>query len=183
MHPKEYKRQRTGTGRVTKLSLMHSRLFAGEDFTHHAELNNLLADETLFPMLLFPGEQALNLSTALPPDLGGRTPLVIIIDATWASARKMVRLSKNLASLRRVTFDSERPSGFVIKRQPNRAALSTIEATFHILDILNERALESLAGRHHALLETLNAIVEFQLRCAADPNLPSHRMGKMLVGG
>lgn len=183
MHPKEYKRQRTGTGRVTRLSLTGSMLFVGEDFTHHAQLNALLADETLYPMLLFPGEKALNLSTALPSEMTARVPLVIIIDATWASARKIVRLSENLAPLRRVTFDCKDPSGFVIKRQPDPAALSTIEATFHILDIFNEKGFEDLGQRHHALLETLATIVDFQLRCAADPNLPSHRLGKVLVGG
>lgn len=179
MHPREFKRQRTGTGRVTRVSLMNSQIIVGEDFTVHTELNRILSDTAFYPMLLYPGEKSLNLSTAeFPICPSERTPLVIIIDATWASARKMLRLSHNLQLLPRISFERAAASRFVIKRQPNIAALSTIEAAYRILEIFDRNHLESLAGKHAALIDTLNEIVDFQLRCAADPNLPSHRMGK-----
>ena len=179
MHPKEFKRQRTGTGRVTNLSLIGSRIFVGEDFTQHTELNAMLADTALRPFLLFPGASAINLSAEpLPPGVDNQVPLVIILDATWQSARKMLRLSQNLGALPRITFGYEAASRFVIKRQPYLQALSTIEAVYHVLQNLERTGYERLENRHAALLETLNAIVDFQLRCAADPALPSHRLGK-----
>lgn len=182
MHPKEFKRQRTGTGRITRLSLRNSELWVGEDFSHHERLNAALKDSSYEPLLLFPGETALNLSTAaFPITQGDRSPLVIILDATWQSARKMLRLSQNLQSLRRISFAASGISRFVIKRQPNAAALSTIEAAYRILEIFDENRVEALDGKHHGLMETLGAIVDFQLRCAADPNLPSHRRGKKVL--
>lgn len=182
MHPKEFKRQRTGTGRLTRLSLQNSELLVGEDFSDNERLNATLRDSSHEPLLLFPGETALNLSAAaFPITQAGRLPLVIILDATWASARKMLRLSRNLQPLRRISFAIDGISRFVIKRQPNAAALSTIEAAYRILEIFEENHVEALGGKHHGLMETLGAIVDFQLRCAADPNLPSHRLGKKVL--
>lgn len=184
MHPKEFKRQRTGTGRVTNLSLIGSKIFVGDDFTHHTELNAMLADAALQPFLLFPGADAINLSSdPLPITSENQVPLVIILDATWQSARKMLRLSQNLTLLPRITFGYEAASRFVIKRQPYLQALSTIEAVYHVLQNLERMGHERLESRHEALIETLNAIVDFQLRCAADPALPSHRLGKKRAQG
>ena len=179
MHPREFKRQRTGTGRVTRLSLVNSTIMMGIDFSNHAALNQLLTNDAFSPMLLFPGEAALNISRE--PLFAGalkRRPLVVILDATWASARKMLRLSPNLQRLPRITFESDARSNFVIKRQPQEYCLSTIEAAYRVLDILDAQGYETLGDKHRSLMATLDAIVDFQRRCEADPNLPSHRLGK-----
>lgn len=177
MHPREFKRQRTGTGRVTKKSLFNSEIFVGVDFTRHEALNRALGDTSFFPVLLFPGV------TAMPADsaefrlaAGARRLLVVILDATWASARKMLNSSANLQQLARVSFELKGPSRFVIKRQPAELCLSTIEAVYRLLDAFDRNGFEKLAGTHLALMETLDAIVQFQLDCAADPDLPSHRL-------
>ncbi len=177
MHPREFKRQRTGTGRVTKKSLFNSEIFVGVDFTRHEELNRALSDKSYFPVLLFPGATALPAgSEAFRAAKGARHALVVILDATWASARKMLNSSSNLQQLPRVSFELKDPSRFVIKRQPAELCLSTIEAVYRLLDVFGHQGFERLEGRHLALMETLDAIVQFQLDCAADPSLPSHRL-------
>ncbi len=177
MHPREFKRQRTGTGRLTRKSLTNSEIFVGVDFTHHEALNRALSDASFFPVLLFPGAAAVPADSAeFRAAAGTRRPLVVILDATWASARKMLSSSPNLQKLPRTSFALKEPSRFVIKRQPQALCLSTIEAVYRLLDAFEKSGLENLAGRHSALLDTLDAVVEFQLRCAADPNLPSHRL-------
>lgn len=177
MHPREFKRQRTGTGRVTRKSLINSEIFMGVDFTHHEALNLALCNPGFFPVLLFPGESAMSAdSVEFRAASGARAPLVVILDATWASARKMLSSSTNLQRLPRISFSLQDTSRFVIKRQPKALCLSTIEATYRLLAAFDQSGIENLKGRHLALMETLDAIVEFQLRCAADPNLPSHRL-------
>jgi DTW domain-containing protein len=179
MHPKEFKRQRTGTGRVTRLSLVNSEIIVGAEFAGDTRLNAALSDAAYFPLLLFPGLSAIHAGSAEFQSLVlDRRPLVVIIDATWASARKMLRLSPNLQSLPRLTFGEGDRSKFIIKRQPNALALSTIEAAYRLLGELDTNGYETLAGRHHSLMQTLDAIVAFQRECEANPDLPSHRIPK-----
>lgn len=177
MHPREFKRQRTGTGRVTRVSLINSEILVGIDFSNHERLNRVLADETYFPVLLFPGKKALDMSSAEFNSASfPRQPLVIILDATWASARKMLNESVNLQRLPRISFAYGGDSRFVIKRQPTAYALATIEAAYRVLEILNNHGYESLTDEHHALMDALQSIVEFQLSCENNPNLESHRL-------
>jgi len=177
IHPREFKRQRTGTGRVTRLSLINSEILVGVDFSQHPKLNEILQSATHLPMLLYPGAESFDAgSDAFRAAVGKRTPLVIILDATWASARKMLRSSPNLAALPRLSFALNGTSRFAIKQQPRDFCLSTIEAAYRTLDALDASGFENLQGRHNALMQTLDQIVEFQLRCAADPELVSHRI-------
>lgn len=177
MHPREFKRQRVGTGRVTRKSLLNSQIFVGVDFTQHDALNAVLNDATYLPLLLFPGETAIPAaSDEMHATLQGRNLAIIILDATWSSARKMLRLSENLQQLKRISFEPSDLSRFVIKRQPTAYCLSTIEAVYRLLEIFERRGVEKLQGKHATLMQTLDAMVDFQLRCAADPNLPSHRL-------
>ena len=56
MHPKEAKKQRTGTGRLSKNSLTDSEILVGVDFTQNKRLLQLINDPQYFPVLLYPKE-------------------------------------------------------------------------------------------------------------------------------
>lgn len=182
MHPKEYKREKAATGRLTHLCLPHSRILTGVGFDEHPEVRALLADPKLYPVLLFPGVTALNLSTAtdtpafaeLSAHLATRTLVVFILDATWALGRKMLRLSPVLQTLPRLMFTPAAPSRYVIKQQPHPACLSTLEATHELLTALAAAGLDTypLPGQLPAVFDRLQA---FQLRCAADPQRAGYR--------
>ncbi len=125
MHPKEARRQRTGTGRLTHLCLPNSEILVADQFDQHARLAELLADPERLPFLLYPDATALSpgqLSVPTP----GQALLFLIVDATWSCAQKMLRRSSQLQALPRIRFSPVEPSAWVFKQQPAAYCLSTL---------------------------------------------------------
>ena len=93
MHPKEYKEEKSATGRFTHLCLKNSEIHMGIDFDSHKAVQEQINDIRNFPMLLYPGKDAINLSEGVVPGgiLHDRQLLVILIDATWRNAQKDVQ--------------------------------------------------------------------------------------------
>ncbi len=176
MHPKEYKQEKAATGRLTHLCLTNSELHMGIGFDEHEAVQELIRDPRYFPVLLYPGPEARNLSTGglTAADLGGRTLLVFLLDSTWSGARKMLRLSPSLQRLPRVMFTATHPSRYVIKQQPQEGCLSTLEATHEMLLTLERAGLDRYPLPEQ-LLGLFQRMQEFQLRCAADPALAGYR--------
>ncbi len=181
MHPKEFKQEKAATGRLTHLCLPHSVVHMGIAFDDHAEVQALLADPQNHPVLLYPGREAFNLSTATAPaladfsrTLGARTLVVILLDATWALGRKMLKLSPSLQRLPRLMFTPAAPSRYVIKQQPHEGCLSTLEAVHELLLALGRTGLDTYADPAQ-LLALFDRMQQYQLRCAADPDRPGYR--------
>jgi len=177
MHPKEFKQEKASTGRLTHLSLAESELHMGIEFDDHPRVQALIADPANFPMLLYPGATARNLSSGelTSRELAGRQLVVFLLDGTWSCARKMLRLSPSLQRLPRIMFTAETAvSRYVIKQQPQEGCLSTLEATHELL-----RALELSGLDHYPLPEQLLSLFqrmqEFQLKCASDPAKDGYR--------
>jgi len=175
MHPKEFKDQRTGTGRLTHLCLADSELHMGIGFDEVEVVQALIRDPANFPVLLYPGPQARMLPGGLhQEELGERRLVVFLLDGTWACAAKMLRLSATLRRLPRIMFPPAAPSGFVIKQQPVVGCLSTLEATHELLLGLERAGLD-----HYALPEQLPGLFhrmqDFLIRCARDPSRPGYR--------
>lgn len=170
MHPKEFKQEKAATGRLTHLCLANSEIQVGVDFDTHERVQELLLDPAFFPVLLYPGPAAKDLSTGAlkSSDLGGRALLVLLLDATWSCARKMLKLSPSLQRIPRVTFTTSRRSRYVIKQQPQDGCLSTLEATHEVLLALERAGLDRYPepGQLPALFDRMQ---DFQIRCAADP--------------
>jgi DTW domain-containing protein len=177
MHPKEFKQEKAGTGRLTHLSLVQSELHMGIGFDDHPRVQALLADPANFPVLLYPGAGARNLSVGglSAADLGGRRLVIFLLDGTWACARKMLRLSPSLQRLPRVMFTAETAvSRYVIKQQPQDGCLSTLEATHEVLLALERSGLDHYP-RPDQLLELFQRMQAFQLKCASDPARTGYR--------
>lgn len=175
MHPKEFKREKAGTGRLTQLCLTNSRIIMGAAFSSHPELTACLADERYRSVLLYPGRDALNLSTAPPDRLPGNLPLqIFILDATWAGARKMLRLSPDLQRLPRIMFTPDGPSRYLIKQQPQAGCLSTLESVHEMLTLLQRAGLDDYT-QPDQLLTLFDRMQDHQMRCAADPNRGGYR--------
>ncbi len=187
MHPKEFKQEKAGTGRLTHLCLQHSSLHMGVGFDGNEEVQALLADPRHYPVLLYPGRMALNLSDGLRRDQAQvaeysafcsetslRTLLVVVLDGTWSGARKMLRLSPSLQVLPRIMFTPTSPSRYVIKQQPQGGCLSTLEATHELLTVLQWAGLDRYSLPDQ-LMEVFNRMQDFQMRCAADPARPGYR--------
>ena len=176
MHPKEFKREKAGTGRLTHLCLADSEIHMGIGFDAHPAVQALIADPRHFPVLLYPGETARNLSLGAlqPADLGDRRLVVFLLDATWACARKMLRLSASLQRLPRIMFTPSSPSRYVIKQQPQAGCLSTLEATHELLVALEHSGLDRYPLPEQ-LLGLFQRMQDFQIRCASDPARSGYR--------
>ena len=134
MHPKEAYKQRTGTGRLSALTLKNSEILVGINFENNSRLLELTNSLEYYPMLLYPGEEAFTASGyRLQPGTEGKIPLVIVIDSTWFFAKKILRLSPVLQTLPRISFSGNYISKFRFKKQPAPECLSTIESCYYLI--------------------------------------------------
>ncbi len=178
MHPMEAKKEKMGTGRISLATLKNSQLIVGIDFTEDVEVNGLLNDPRNHCMVLYPGEKSLNISkddVSTLQNLGEKRLVVFLIDGTWPCAKKMMRLSKNIHSLARISFTATHESIFIIKEQPATYCLSTLESIHFFLTECDRRGLESLNSAQDNLIEVFKTMVDIQVQCALDPSLPSYR--------
>ncbi len=182
MHPKEAYKQKTGTGRLTALSLKDAEIIIGIDFTDNARLNELISGANgtfapdgsagygegaqYFPVVLYPSKDAyFTDSPEFRGAIGGKKLLVIVVDATWFFARKMVFLSKNLHTLPKLSFRKEYRSDFKFKKQPEEAYLSTIESTYYLAEELKAAGIVRADAELCGLMETFRDMVDYQLAC------------------
>ena len=95
MHPYEFKRVKANTGRLTHLCLRDSELHLGIGFDEHDAVQALIHDPKNFPVLLYPGRDAIDLSTvskdgaqfsALSAQLETRRLVVFLLDATCSGS-------------------------------------------------------------------------------------------------
>ncbi|MGZ3789462.1 MAG: tRNA-uridine aminocarboxypropyltransferase [Bacteriovorax sp.] len=178
MHPMEAKKEKMGTGRICLASLLNSQLITGIDFSDDCEVNALIKDPNNYCMVLYPGERSLNISTddvSSLKELNGKRLVVFLIDGTWPCAKKMMRLSKNINTLPRISFTATHESLFLIKEQPAEYCLSTLESIHFFLSECERRGLESLDKKQDNMLDVFKSMVDFQIKCALDPSLPSYR--------
>lgn len=164
IHPIEEKRP-IATGRMAHLCLENSLLIEGDFFSENEEVNRLLADPTYYPVVLYPGPSSVDLSdlsvsvrrTIFPHD---KTPLIIVIDGTWNTARKAMRHSRNLNQLPSIRFTPSTPSRIRVRHQPEKHCYTTIEAIHQVIDLLKDDPADRT---HDNLLEVLDHMVGLQL--------------------
>lgn len=155
-HPRE-RGVAVGTARMASLCLPGSEIHVGADFRDAPWLATLLADRAQPAALLYPGEGAIDV-VAHPPE---RPITLVVVDGTWAHARKLVRTHPALAALPRYSFVPAAPSEYRIRREPSPEYVSTIESLVYVLG-----ALEGDPERFTALLAPFRAMVEAQLEHA-----------------
>jgi DTW domain-containing protein YfiP len=160
-HPRE-RDMAIGTARMASLCLTGSELHVGIDWSHHAPLAAALADPTRTPILLYPGPGARDILRE--PPAGPVT--LIAVDGTWSQAKSVVRDNPILHALPRYAFVAPEVSEYRIRREPDDAYCSTIEALMHVLG-----ALEGDPARFRAMLTPFRAMIDTQLaRQASEPS-------------
>lgn len=118
--------------------------------------------------LLFPGPGAAD--PALLP--AGAVKTLVVIDGTWAQARKVLKQNPGLLRLRRVGITPTRPGNYRIRREPAAECLATIEALAQALGAMEgEGAPERFAG----MLAAFTFMVDQQLAHAAARTEPPRR--------
>lgn len=155
-HPRE-RDVPIGTARMAALCLPNAELHVGVRWSGSAALTRALSDPARPPVLLYPGEGAIDVASRPPPN----PVTLVVVDGTWWQARKVIRENPELAALPRYTFTPLTPSEYRIRKEPEAACVSTIEALVHVLGVL-----EGDRERFHALLAPFHAMVDAQVACA-----------------
>ncbi|HNW44403.1 MAG TPA: tRNA-uridine aminocarboxypropyltransferase [Elusimicrobiales bacterium] len=164
MHTKEAKKEKTGTARLARLCLKNAELLIGTDFSRDERVNALLRDPAYFPVLLYPGPQAVNFETHgsfLRPE--GKTLLVFVADGTWDSVRRLLFKSRNIQALPRLSFSRSYNSRFIIKKQPGQGYISTIEAIYYLCGEAEAAGYENLKAQSENLMVLFKKMVDTQL--------------------
>lgn len=163
-HPKEARRQRTGTGQLAHICLKDSEVLVGIDFTKNTRLSQLLSDPAYFPALLYPGDGAW---TAQKPGfreaVSGRRILALVIDATWFCSRKVIEHSPNLLKLPRLSFSGNYRSIFTIKREPKPECISTIETCYYLIKELQDASLADRRAEPEPLMNVFKQMIRAQI--------------------
>ena len=172
-HPREA-RVPIGTARMAHLMLPNSELLAPQPvssdravlFGSHPRVQELTLDpaQVAVTALLFPGPGAQD--PALLPE--GTIQNLVVIDGTWAQARKVLKQNPILHRLPRIGLLPTRPGNYRIRREPAADCLATIEALALALGVL-ERAPDRFAQ----MLTAFTFMVDRQW--PAPPRAPSHR--------
>jgi DTW domain-containing protein YfiP len=170
IHPRERKsRSGTGTGRLTHLCISNSYLIEGFNFEEDPRVLRFLNDDSLMPVVLFPGENALDLTESTEPlkaidSQGERVPVIFVIDGTWACARSLLTANPKLRSLPHICFTPQKESAFGFKKQPHPNCLSTLEAIHALITKFNVSGYFPTvpADAHDNLLEVFLEMVRVQ---------------------
>ncbi|MCM2322849.1 MAG: DTW domain-containing protein [Oligoflexia bacterium] len=160
LHPQEARR-RIGTARIVKLCIPDTVLLVGKgpELDENAGLLSLLSDPGLQPLLLFPGPEATAVETAAQGCEPGKKPVILVVDGTWKQAGRMLRESRLLQALPRVSFAEGRSSAYGFRRQPAAHCLSTVEAVHEAITRLQPPG----ARDHDVLLEVFSELVRCQV--------------------
>ena len=91
--------------------------------------------------------------------------LVIVVDATWFFAKKMLRLSPNLLELPKISFRAGYRSQFKFKQQPAEECLSTIESCYYLMKELQKEKVfgVNLDADCESLMDVFKRMVDYQL--------------------
>jgi len=165
MHPKELKRQRTGTGRLASLSLPGSEIIMGVDFTNNKRLNDLLNDSQYYPVLMYPGPDAWNShKEGFKQAIGDKTLLVLLIDSTWFCSKKMIKSSQNIMALPKISFYGNYKSIFTFKTEPAEYCVSTIESCYYLIKELQDADIENPNANPEPLMDVFKKMIQYQLQ-------------------
>ena len=185
IHPIE-NRRRIATGRLSHLCLNGSRLILGQNYTSNKTVNDLVENPDFYPVILYPGETATNLTALSCKQRASLFPknkklTIFVIDGTWATAKKTLRKSKNLSSLPRICFTPNSPSSFRARQQPTAECVSTVEAIHQTIELLGPACgFDTLSRKQDILLSTFDKMVEMKLSLIQE-NRKSGRLNRRRV--
>lgn len=184
MHPLESRRSHIGTGRLTHIALKNSEIIIDKEFDSNKRFNELMESPHYFPLLLYPGKESINIDTTNLhfSNIEKKEFLIFVLDGTWPCAKSMMKKTKKLHFLPKISFSPKESSQFLIKQQPGDFCLSTIESVYFLLKALERQNIEGLLPEKESLLLALKKTVVFHQNCANNPLLNNYdRTSKSLT--
>eukprot|EP00578_Thalassiosira_sp_NH16_P006319 CAMPEP_0181123112 /NCGR_PEP_ID=MMETSP1071-20121207/25702_1 /TAXON_ID=35127 /ORGANISM="Thalassiosira sp., Strain NH16" /LENGTH=259 /DNA_ID=CAMNT_0023208185 /DNA_START=210 /DNA_END=986 /DNA_ORIENTATION=+ len=176
-HPRERRRKSLSTVPLMPLVLEKCTVKTGYNFTPR-DLG--IVSECLpggqKPLLLFPGPDAISLDDDANSDvvqhLQNKDQLLILIDGTWAEARRMIMQSPELIkNCQQVQFQSECESIYPVelRKEPEKHCVSTLESCAHALMLL-EPSAERAAEAKTFLEESMRCMVDKRMSVSESRN-------------
>ena len=154
----------------------------GSDFDSDQNLKGLIENPLHHSMILFPGKESLNLTHAsveaakalVPP---GKRLVIMVIDGTWSAAKNMIKNSKVLSSLPKLSFEVNTTSIYEIRKQPSAHCLSTVEAVSALFENLKakELCMPVPSDGHLKMIESFKKLISSQHSFESNPQ---HRQAK-----
>lgn len=175
MHPMEFKKEKVGTGRFSHLILKNSEVIVDINFDENLRFKEILDDPDYESFLLYPGFKTIDLGTSELKNTVKKSPQFFVIDGTWPCAKKMMKLTKTLHNVPRVSFHSDKVSEFKVKHQPMPGCLSTVESIHQVITDLNRQGLEDTGNAHENLMDVFRYTVNQQIELAQDPARQGYR--------
>lgn len=175
MHPMEFKKEKVGTGRFSHLILKNSEIIVDIGFDENKRFQEVLNDPEYESYLLYPGFETIDLGTDKLRETVRKKAQFIVIDGTWPCAKKMMKLTKSLHHVPRVSFQPTRVSEFKVKHQPMPGCLSTVESIHQVILDLNRMGLETTEKWHENLMDVFRYTVNQQIELAEDPARQGYR--------
>lgn len=175
MHPMEFKKEKVGTGRFSHLILKNSEIIVDIGFDENKRFQEVLNDPEYESYLLYPGFETIDLGTDKLRETVKKKAQFIVIDGTWPCAKKMMKLTKSLHHVPRVSFQPTRVSEFKVKHQPMPGCLSTVESIHQVILDLNRMGLETTEKWHENLMDVFRYTVNQQMELAEDPARQGYR--------
>lgn len=152
-HPREEDRP-IGTAHMASLCLPSASVHVGTNFDDAPILEEILGDERRSAYLLYPGDDARDIVNDPPQE-----PItLVVVDGTWAQAKKLVKTNARLAAMPRVSFVPPSPSEYRIRREPKETYLSTLESLVLVLG-----ALEGDSAKFAPMMAPFRAMIDKQL--------------------
>ncbi len=166
IHPIEARRK-IATGRMSHLCLANSVLICGDDLTDNVQVNEIIHNPDNHCLILYPHPSAVNLSSHSVDRKkmlfkNKKKTVVFVIDGTWRTARKTMRLSKNLQKLASICFIPTTPSQFKVRKQPAEHCYSSIEAIDTVLKLVESKNIN--AESESILMIVFKEMVERQMQ-------------------
>lgn len=159
---------------MSYLQIQDALLYQGDIFPE-----SKLSDHTY---LLYPGDDALSASE-IKNSVSETTshdsikPTIVVIDGTWAAAKKMLKLSPALQKLPKVKISPQTESQFRFKKQPIDGCLSTIES---LAQLWLEWAPEQ-KEQIDIFLRPFSFMIDYQIKAQNDP-LRNHYRNRSFKG-
>lgn len=151
-HPSESKHA-LNTVALMQKSFTNIKVFIGEDFSEHVELNALIDSHKTSIGLLYPNEA----SSLLNDKRDVSITHLILIDGTWKKAQKIYILSKNLQTLPCYKLNIMSKGQYTIRSTDIENGLSTLEASISALNTL-EADLDT-----SSLMNSFKKMIDFQI--------------------
>lgn len=157
MHASEIPRT-TNTARPALLALANSEIRVRGVREEPVDALDLIADPATEPLLLYPTEDAEDLTPALADSLrqAGRRATLVVPDGSWRQGAKVQARTPGIVAMRRVRLPEGGPGEYFLRTAPHPGWLSTYEAIARALGVIEgDEVRETLMDYFHLKIDRM----------------------------